>query len=146
MHQNAEQMMDLEDPVNRTPKVVERTVPVDLALYGLVLLWFDRDGHRSLSFPNHPWYRFRIIRGIRGRRNRPPRTSRGRCGERVGALDSGAWIGRWRVRKLRLRSLSSSSAAPPDRHPTPKHMARVRTKGALKKPHRMRVMCSSTAC
>jgi hypothetical protein len=56
MHQNAKQMMGLEDPANRTPKAVERTAPVGLALYGLTLIWFDRDGHRSLSFPDRPWY------------------------------------------------------------------------------------------
>jgi hypothetical protein len=27
-----------------------------LALYGLALIWLDRDGHRSLSFPDRPWY------------------------------------------------------------------------------------------
>src|SRR5215216_904528 len=56
MHQNAKQMMGLEDPANRTPRAVERTAPVGLALYGLTLIWFDRDGHRSLSFPDRPWY------------------------------------------------------------------------------------------
>jgi SRSO17 transposase len=56
MHQNAKQMMGLADPANRTPKAVERTAPVGLALYGLTLIWFDRDGHRSLSFPDRPWY------------------------------------------------------------------------------------------
>jgi hypothetical protein len=56
MHQNAKQMMGLEDPANRTPKAVERTAPVGLALYGLTLIWFDRDGHRSMSFPDRPWY------------------------------------------------------------------------------------------
>jgi hypothetical protein len=56
MHFNAKQMMGLEDPANRTPKAVERTAPLGLALYGLALIWFDRDGHRSLSFPDRPWY------------------------------------------------------------------------------------------
>jgi hypothetical protein len=56
MHQNAKQMMGLEDPANRTPKAVERTAPVGLALYGLALIWFDREGHRSLWFPDRPWY------------------------------------------------------------------------------------------
>lgn len=56
MHQNAKQMMGLEDPANRTPKAVERTAPLGLALYGLTLIWFDREGHRSLSFPDRPWY------------------------------------------------------------------------------------------
>jgi hypothetical protein len=56
MHQNAKQMMGLEDPANRTPKAVERTAPVGLALYGLTLIWFNGEGHRSLSFPDRPWY------------------------------------------------------------------------------------------
>ena len=56
MHQNAKQMMGLEDPANRTPRAVERTAPVGLALYGLTLIWFDRDGHRWLEFPDRPWY------------------------------------------------------------------------------------------
>jgi hypothetical protein len=56
MHFNAKQMMGLEDPANRTPKAVERTAPLGLALYGLALIWFDRDGHRSWSFPDRPWY------------------------------------------------------------------------------------------
>jgi hypothetical protein len=56
MHQNAKQMMGLEDPANRTPRAVERTAPVGLVLYGLTLIWFDRQGHRSLSFPDRPWY------------------------------------------------------------------------------------------
>lgn len=56
MHFNAKQMMGLEDPANRTPRAVERTAPVGLALYGLTLIWFDRHGHRSLSFPDRPWY------------------------------------------------------------------------------------------
>jgi hypothetical protein len=56
MHSNAKQMMGLEDPSNRTPLAVERTAPVGLVLYGLTLVWFDRDGHRSVSFPDRPWY------------------------------------------------------------------------------------------
>jgi DDE superfamily endonuclease len=56
MHQNAKQMMGLEDPSNRTELAVRRTAPVGLALYGLTLVWFHRDGHRSLSYPDRPWY------------------------------------------------------------------------------------------
>jgi hypothetical protein len=56
MHYNAKQMMGLEDPSNRTPLAVERTAPVGLVLYGLTLVWFHRDGHRSVSFPDRPWY------------------------------------------------------------------------------------------
>jgi hypothetical protein len=56
MHFNAKQMMGLEDPSNRTELAVRRTAPVGLALYGLTLVWFHRDGHRSLSYPDRPWY------------------------------------------------------------------------------------------
>ena len=56
MHYNAKQMMGLEDPANRTAQAVERTAPLGLALYGLTLIWFHRDGHRSLSYPDRPWY------------------------------------------------------------------------------------------
>jgi hypothetical protein len=58
MHQNAKQMMGLADPANRTAKAVERTAPLGLALYGLMLMliWFDREGRRSLLFPDRPWY------------------------------------------------------------------------------------------
>jgi hypothetical protein len=56
MHYNAKQMMGLEDPSNRTPRAVQRTAPVGLALYGLTLIWFHDGGHRSLSYPDRPWY------------------------------------------------------------------------------------------
>jgi hypothetical protein len=56
MHANAKQMMGLEDPSNRTPLAVERTAPVGLVLYSLTLIWFHRDGHRWLSYPDRPWY------------------------------------------------------------------------------------------
>lgn len=56
MHYNAKQMMGLEDPANRTAQAVQRTAPVGLALYGLTLIWFHADGHRSLSYPDRPWY------------------------------------------------------------------------------------------
>jgi hypothetical protein len=56
MHFNAKQMMGLEGPSNRTPLAVQRTAPVGLVLYGLTLVWFHRDGRRSVSFPDRPWY------------------------------------------------------------------------------------------
>jgi DDE superfamily endonuclease len=56
MHYNAKQMMGLEDPANRTAQAVQRTAPVGLALYGLTLIWFHDAGHRSLSYPDRPWY------------------------------------------------------------------------------------------
>jgi hypothetical protein len=56
MHYNAKQMMGLEDPANRTAQAVQRTAPLGLALYGLTLIWFHEGGHRSLSYPDRPWY------------------------------------------------------------------------------------------
>jgi hypothetical protein len=56
MHSNAKQMMGLEDPANRTALAVQRTAPVGLALYALTLVWFHREGHRSCSYPDRPWY------------------------------------------------------------------------------------------
>jgi hypothetical protein len=56
MHSNAKQMLGLEDPSNRTPLAVQRTAPVGLVLYGLTLIWFHRDGHHWVSFPERPWY------------------------------------------------------------------------------------------
>jgi hypothetical protein len=56
MHQNAKLMMGLEDPANRTERAVQRTAPLGLALYGLTLVWFHREGHRSVSYPERRWY------------------------------------------------------------------------------------------
>jgi hypothetical protein len=54
---NSKQMMGFEDPANRTPRAVERTAPLGMALYGLTVIWFAREGHRSVSYPDRPWYR-----------------------------------------------------------------------------------------
>ena len=47
---------DLEDPANRLAKAVERTAPMALILYSLVVVWFHRTGHRFVRFPFRPWY------------------------------------------------------------------------------------------
>jgi hypothetical protein len=54
---NSKQLMGFEDPANRTRRAVERTAPVGMALYGLTVIWFAREGHRSVSYPDRPWYR-----------------------------------------------------------------------------------------
>jgi hypothetical protein len=56
MHFNAKQLIGLGDPANRTPLAVPRTAPVGLVLYGLTLVWFHREGHRLVVFPDRPWY------------------------------------------------------------------------------------------
>jgi hypothetical protein len=55
--ENCKQLLGLEDPANRLPKAVERTAPMALILYSLVVVWFHQTGHRFLRFPFRPWYR-----------------------------------------------------------------------------------------
>ena len=55
--ENSKQLLGLEDPANRLPKAVERTAPMALILYSLVVIWFQNTGHRSVRFPTRPWYR-----------------------------------------------------------------------------------------
>jgi DDE superfamily endonuclease len=54
--ENSKQLLGLEDPANRLPKAVERTAPMALILYSLVVVWFHRTGERFLRFPFRPWY------------------------------------------------------------------------------------------
>ncbi len=55
--ENCKQLLGLEDPANRLPKAVERTAPMALILYSLVVIWFHRTGHQFVRFPVRPWYR-----------------------------------------------------------------------------------------
>jgi DDE superfamily endonuclease len=55
--ENCKQLLGLEDPANRLPKAVERTAPMALILYSVVVVWFHQTGHHSLRFPFRPWYR-----------------------------------------------------------------------------------------
>lgn len=54
--ENCKQLLGLEDPANRLPKAVQRTAPMALFLYTLVVVWFHQVGHRFLRFPDRPWY------------------------------------------------------------------------------------------
>ena len=54
--ENCKQFLGLEDPANRLPKAVERTAPMALMLYSLVVVWFHQTGHRFVRFPIRPWY------------------------------------------------------------------------------------------
>jgi len=54
--ENSKQLLGLEDPANRLPKAVERTAPMALIIYSLVVVWFHRTGHNFLRFPIRPWY------------------------------------------------------------------------------------------
>ena len=50
------QFLGLEDPANRLPLAVQRTAPMALLLYTLVVVWIHQVGHRWLRFPFRPWY------------------------------------------------------------------------------------------
>ena len=50
------QFLGLEDPANRLPKAVERTAPMAMFIYTIVVVWFHRTGHQSVRFPFRPWY------------------------------------------------------------------------------------------
>jgi hypothetical protein len=52
----SEQFLGLEDPANRLPKAVERTAPMALFIYTIVVVWFHREGHQSVEFPFRPRY------------------------------------------------------------------------------------------
>jgi hypothetical protein len=50
--------MGFEDPCNRTERAVERTAPLALVSYSLVVLWHVLRGQRSRAacLPAMPWY------------------------------------------------------------------------------------------
>jgi hypothetical protein len=50
------QFLGLEDPANRLQKAVERTAPMAMFIYSLVVVWFHHTGHQFLRFPFRPWY------------------------------------------------------------------------------------------
>ena len=54
--ENCKQFLGLEDPANRLPRAVERTAPMALIIYSLVVVWFHQTGHEALRFPIRRWY------------------------------------------------------------------------------------------
>jgi hypothetical protein len=48
--------LGLEDPANRLPLAVQRTAPMALLLYSVIVVWFHRRGHAWVRFPDRPWY------------------------------------------------------------------------------------------
>lgn len=53
---DSKQLLGLEDPANRLARAVERTAPMALLLYSLVVVWFHQTGHAAVRFPERPWY------------------------------------------------------------------------------------------
>jgi hypothetical protein len=54
------QFLGLEDPANRLPRAVERTAPMAMFIYTIVVVWFHREGYRSVQFPFRPWYKRKV--------------------------------------------------------------------------------------
>jgi SRSO17 transposase len=54
--ESCKQFLGLEDPANRLPKAVERTAPMALFIYSIVVVWFHHTGRHFLRFPIRPWY------------------------------------------------------------------------------------------
>jgi hypothetical protein len=53
---DAKGQLGFEEPQGWTRHAVERTAPVAMLLYSLVVLWFAREGHRHYATPPRPWY------------------------------------------------------------------------------------------
>lgn len=58
--ENSKQFLGLEDPANRLPLAVQRTAPVALVLYSLIVVWFQRAGQAWVCFPDRPWYKNKV--------------------------------------------------------------------------------------
>jgi hypothetical protein len=55
--ENCKQLLGLDEPANRKPLAVQRTAPMALVLYSLIVIWFHRVGHLLVCYPDRPWYR-----------------------------------------------------------------------------------------
>ena len=55
--QSSKTHLGFEQPQGWTRHAVERTAPVAMLLYSLIVLWFARDGHHHYRQPDCPWYR-----------------------------------------------------------------------------------------
>ena len=53
---DAKQHLGFEQPQGWSRRAVERTAPMAMVLYSLILLWFAKVGHRLYQPPNRPWY------------------------------------------------------------------------------------------
>jgi len=53
---DAKGQLGFEEPQGWTRRAVQRTAPVAMLLYSLVVLWFSGQGHRHYEAPRRPWY------------------------------------------------------------------------------------------
>ena len=57
MNHDSKQHLGFEEPQGWTRRSVERTAPLALLLYSLIVLWFAREGHRHWCPLVCPWYK-----------------------------------------------------------------------------------------
>ncbi len=53
---DAKGQLGFEEPQGWSKPAVQRTAPVAMLLYSLVVLWFSREGHRHYQPPHRPWH------------------------------------------------------------------------------------------
>jgi hypothetical protein len=53
---DSKQSLGFEEPQGWTRQAVERTAPMAMLLYSLIVVWFVREGHRDYRSLNRPWY------------------------------------------------------------------------------------------
>jgi hypothetical protein len=53
---DSKQHLGFEEPQGWSRNAVERTAPVAMLLYSLVVLWFAKEGHRDYQPLDRPWY------------------------------------------------------------------------------------------
>lgn len=54
--QHSKGQLGFEEPQGWSRRAVQRTAPMAMLLYTLVVLWFASDGHRHYQAPWRPWY------------------------------------------------------------------------------------------
>ena len=55
-HQGSKQHLGFEEPQGWSPQAVQRTAPIAMLLYSLVVVWFAAEGIKTWSAPKLPWY------------------------------------------------------------------------------------------
>jgi hypothetical protein len=53
---DSKQHLGFEEPQGWSRRAVQRTAPMAMLLYSLIVLWFTQDGHRHFVPINRPWY------------------------------------------------------------------------------------------
>ena len=55
-YRDVRQSLGFEQPQGWCRKTVERTAPMAMLIYSLVIIWFAREGHRHWQPADHAWY------------------------------------------------------------------------------------------